>query len=92
MATQTNEKTQLVPGYNYTIQDAIDDYNYAQTGYRFPNPDMPHDWDDLEPRYQDKYLTYLRNMLEEKLQSIDMISLALDAVYRVQSRDMMEEE
>ena len=43
-STMTSRNERLIPSYDYTVQDAIEEYELAQNGRACPNNNMPSKW------------------------------------------------
>ena len=80
-STMTSRNERLIPSYDYTIQDAIEEYELAQNGRTCPNNNMPSKWEDLSENAQLNYILQLRRRLQEALGNIDMNNMAMDSIY-----------
>ena len=80
----TVDNTPLVATYPYTVTDAIECYDIAQNSHRVANPGMPQNWDDMTEQLQNEYLKEMRRLLQQKLEEIDLVDMAMDALYRVE--------
>lgn len=78
------DNTPLVATYPWTVTDAAECYDLAQNSHRVANPGMPQNWDDMTEQLQNEYLKEMRRLLQQKLEEIDLVDMAMDALYRVE--------